>query len=107
MTVTVEDSARADAAQAVRMYNAQPGRYGAAFADEFEAAVERIRPWPRRSPRVEDAPSGYEVREVFIDRFKQRVLFVIDGDVARVFAVVHADAGPRRWLSRLPDPPTE
>jgi plasmid stabilization system protein ParE len=107
MTVTVDESAREDVAQAVRFYNAKPDRHGAAFALTFEAAVERIMPMPRMFSRVEDAPAGYEVREVFIDRFRQRVLFNIAGEAVRVFAVVHASAGPHRWIPTLPPLPPE
>jgi plasmid stabilization system protein ParE len=108
MTLVIRDAAREDVAQSIRYYDSRPGQHGAAFRDEFLAAVARIPDGPRFFPRVEDAPDGYEVREVYIDRFRQRVLYRLIGDEARVFAVVHASASPRRWLPRLAaDDPTE
>ena len=106
MRLIVRDAAQEDVAQAIRQYDRKPGRYGAAFRDEFLAAVARIPGAARQFAPVEDAPDGYEVREVFIDRFQQRVIFRIVGEEARVLAVVHASARPGRWLPRLDDEPS-
>ncbi len=71
MRVVIRDAAREDVAQTIRHYDRKPGRYGAAFREAFLTAVARIPDAPRFFAPVEDAPDGYEVREVFIDRFQQ------------------------------------
>ena len=100
MSATVSEAALGDADRAVRMYNGRPGKHGGAFRAEFRSAVRRIAADPRRFPPVEDAPAGREYRELLIDRFGQRVIFRMDGDAARVVAVIHVSAAPTRWHRR-------
>jgi hypothetical protein len=38
-----------------------------------------------------------EIREYFIARFKQRVIYVMNGDDVLVVAVIHSDAREGTW----------
>lgn len=108
MSVIVTDAATADILAASAALNRQPGRYGAAFEDEVEAALACIGENPRLYSPVEDAPPSGEFREYFIERFQQRVVYLVTGDDALVVAVVHAARRPGAWHRNLPtDPPPE
>jgi hypothetical protein len=54
-------------------------------------------------PLAEDELPGYEVREFFIERFRQRVLYLIEGDRVVVFALIHTSRLPGAWHRRLDD----
>lgn len=106
--LTVTDSALADVIAASRAYDTKPGRYGAEFENEFEQAVTRIGENPRLHSLVEDGMPGREIREYFIERFQQRVIYLMRGEDVLVFAVVHASRREGAWHRNLPtDPPPE
>jgi plasmid stabilization system protein ParE len=103
MTLVISDAAREDVATAIRSYDARPGRYGAAFRTEFEAAARAIAANPQLHPLVEDGIQGIEIREYFIARFDQRVIYVVERTSVLVVAVVHASRRPGAWHRQLPD----
>ena len=102
MSFIVSGPARADAASAIRFYNSKPERHGAAFQREFDRAVAKIERSPRLYTPVEDGVTGLEIREYFIIRFSQRVIYVIDGDDVLVVAVIHSDAREGTWHKNIP-----
>jgi hypothetical protein len=62
---------------------------------------------PAHSP-VEDGVAGREIREYYIERFQQRVIYLMTGDDVLVVAVVHASRKEGAWHGNLPtDPPPE
>jgi plasmid stabilization system protein ParE len=75
---------------ASQFYDTRPGRYGAEFEEEVRQAIVRIGKNPRVYSLVEDGVPGREVREYFIGRFQQRVIYLMRGDDVVVFAVTHA-----------------
>ncbi|MDB5307897.1 MAG: type toxin-antitoxin system RelE/ParE family toxin [Gemmataceae bacterium] len=101
MSFMVSAGAREDVATAARFYNSRPGRYGAAFKREFAGAGRAIAANPRMYPPVEDGLPEREIREFYIDRFEQRVIYAIREGNVIVFAVVHASARPESWHDRL------
>jgi plasmid stabilization system protein ParE len=106
MSFTVSDSATADVMRARRQYDTKPERNGAAFENEVEAAFARIAAAPRRYSPVEDGVPGREIREYFIERFQQRVIYLMNGDDVLVIAVVRATRREGAWHRNLPtDPP--
>ena len=108
MSFTVSDVATADVMRARRQYDANPERNGAAFEDEVDAALDRIADMPRLYSPVEDGVPGREIREFFIERFKQRVIYLMTGDDVLVVAVVHATRREGAWHRNLPtDSPPE
>jgi hypothetical protein len=102
MTVHVSGEVRERVYAVARWYDAQQGQYGAAFLDEFQAALLRIESAPRACSPSEDGRPGHEDREFFIERFKQRVIFTIVGEDAYVLAVVHASRREGAWHRNLP-----
>jgi plasmid stabilization system protein ParE len=102
MNLIVTDQATADVTRSSRHYDTKPGRYGAEFEDEVEAAIARLGEHPRLYPLVEDGVPGREIREYFIARFSQRVIYVINGADVLVVAVIHSDAREGAWHKNLP-----
>ncbi|MFO0824168.1 MAG: hypothetical protein U0792_13820 [Gemmataceae bacterium] len=104
MSFIVLPAATAEVIVASAAYDRKPGRYGKAFEAEVDAALIRIAASPQLYPLVEDGVPGREIREYFIERFSQRVIYLIAGDDVVVVSVVHTD---RRgaWHGNLPDPP--
>ena len=79
MTFFVPDFVREEILGIARWYDSQPGRYGNAFLDEVEIGLRAIRESPRIHPPAEDGREGQEDREFLISRFKQRIVFTIEG----------------------------
>ncbi len=106
MSFNVSANAREDVAAAIRIYNTHAERNGGALLAEIEAAFGRIAAMPRLYSPVEDGVPGYEFREYFIERFQQRVIYLMNGDDVLVVAVVHATRREGAWHRNLPtDPP--
>lgn len=102
MNFDISEAAREDAAAAIRVYNSKPGRHGAAFQAEFGHAVAAIASNPQLYPLVEDGIPGLEIREYFIERFRQRVIYLISGNDVLVVAVVHSNRREGTWHGNLP-----
>jgi plasmid stabilization system protein ParE len=105
MSFDVSANARDDVAAAIRVYNAHPERNGAALLAEVEAAFTSIAATPRLYSPVEDGVPGREFREYFIERFQQRVIYLMTGDDVLVVAVVHATRREGAWHRNLPNNP--
>ncbi|HEX4609165.1 MAG TPA: type II toxin-antitoxin system RelE/ParE family toxin [Urbifossiella sp.] len=103
MNVRFLDAAASDAVQAAEFLERRRRGTG----DRFEAAVRRavaaIGRLPQAHPRTEDGPHEPENREVFITRFRYRVVYAIWQGEAVIVAVVHAHQEPAAWVTRLDD----
>ena len=99
---------REDVAPAVRFYNAKPGRYGPAVAEEVARAYVRIAENPRQYSPFEYGPAGVEMRVYHIRRFDLIVLFEVRKNDVVIHSVVHANMPPQKWITRSdPTLPTE
>ncbi len=106
MSFTVSPTATADVINASAAYDRKPEQYGATFEAEVDVAFVRIAAMPRLYSPVEDGVPGREIREYFIERFQQRVIYLMNGDDVLVVAVVHATRREGAWHRNLPtDPP--
>ena len=105
MSFAVSPAAAADVTAASRAYDSKPGRYGAEFENEVEVAFLSIAQSPRLYSPVEDGIPDREIREYFIERFKQRVIFLMNGDDVLVVAVVHATRREGAWHPNVPTEP--
>ncbi len=103
MSLQIHPNADADVVAAVRVYNSKPGGYGPVFKDEFAIAVRAIAANPRQYSPCEDGIAGYEFREYFIERFDQRVIYLVRGNDVLVVAVVHASRQEGAWQRNLPE----
>jgi plasmid stabilization system protein ParE len=102
MSFSVSPAAAVDVAAASAAYDRQPGRYGQAFEEEVDAAFARIASSPRQYSPVEDGVPGLEIREFFIERFQQRVIYLVNGEDVLVVAVTHASRREGAWHRNLP-----
>ena len=83
-----------------RLDREQPG-FGTDFLVLYRAAVVAIRAAPRQHSPTEDGPVGIETRELFIERFNQRVIYAVNETEVVILAVVHAHRRPGSWASRV------
>ena len=102
MSFHISESADADVTAAAVAYDSKPDRNGDAFKAEFAQAARAIMAAPRQYSPVEDGIPGREIREFFIERFKQRVIYLMNGDDVLVIAVVHATRREGAWHRNLP-----
>lgn len=102
MSFAVSPAARADVVATSADLDRRPSRLGEAFEDEFEDACRKIGENPRLHSLVEDGIDGLEIREYYIARFHQRVIYQVSGDDALVVAVIHAARRPGTWHRNLP-----
>ncbi|AWM41142.1 Plasmid stabilization system protein [Gemmata obscuriglobus] len=108
MSAVVSPAAQADTMAIALWYDQQPGRYGTAFNEAVRSAIRAISDAPRQFPPAEDAPTGREFREYFIERFQRRVIYQVRGEDVLVVAVIHSSRRPGAWHRNLPaDPPSE
>ena len=97
MNVRVSEIARHEAAAVARWHDDQPARLGTEFLDAFEATLREIEASPYLHGVAGDSRLDHEDREIFIARFRQRVIYTIVGDEAWVLAVVHSSRKPGIW----------
>jgi len=102
MSFQISPAADAEVTNAAVIYDSKPTRYGKVFKAEFAKAARAIMANPQLYPLVEDGVPGREIREYFIERFKQRVIYLITGNDVLVVAVVHADRREGAWHGNLP-----
>jgi plasmid stabilization system protein ParE len=97
MSLGISPAAQEDVARAIRNYNTKPDRYGEAFRAEFDHALVAITESPGLYALAEDGVEGREIREYYIPRFQQRVIYEVRGEDVLVLAVVHASRRPGAW----------
>jgi plasmid stabilization system protein ParE len=108
MSFRISADVDAQVTAAAVFYDSKPSRYGDEFKAEFAKAARAIMASPRLYSPVEDGIPGREIREHFIERFQQRVIYLVTGDDVLVVAVIHATRRPGAWHRNLPtDPPSE
>ena len=100
MNWRVLDDAQADADATTRRLDSERRGFGRAFADLYDVALAAIRSAPRQHAPTEDGPAGMETREVFIERFNQRVIYAVTDTEVVILAVVHAHRRPGSWAAR-------
>ena len=101
MNVRILDAARADLRRAARRLDDARRGVGGRFVTTFDRALGRIGAMPQGYPRTEDGPLEPENREVYLARYRYRVVYAIWQDEAVIVAVVHASQEPAAWVDRL------
>jgi toxin ParE1/3/4 len=91
-------AARADVSQAVVWYRQRSVRAAEDFLIAVGAALARIEAQPTAQVVV-DAGSG--ARRALVRKFPHRVLYLIDGELIVVFAVMHHRRDASAWRERL------
>jgi len=100
MNIRILDVVQIDLDTTVRRLNAEKHGLGAAFVTLYRAARTALHLTPRQYAPTEDGPAGIETREVFIERFNQRVIYAVTDAEVVILAVVHAHRLPGAWAAR-------
>ena len=105
MRVDVHPRATAEAQDAAEALESARRGYGVAFSNAYTRVLDQLTTQERMYPEAFDAPDGFEAREVYLRRFKFRIVYLVFADAVFVVAVAHAHREPGYWHRRLPDPP--
>jgi plasmid stabilization system protein ParE len=94
--IVVDHRAELDVEDVLAWYEQERPGLGSRFLAEIRAAYARIL----------DGPFKYQVlrsgvRHALLRVFPYSLFFVVDGDVIRVFAVLHARRSPSEWQRRI------
>lgn len=101
MTFELAQSLQDDLISLYAVYVSRTRRDEDTFRMEFRSAVRSIEASPRQHSPVEDECPGWEVREYYIERFSQRVVYFIEDNRVVVFALLHTSRRPGAWHRRL------
>lgn len=103
MNYRILRGARRDIDRVEKRLESERGGFGIAWLALVRDAIHEVRTNPLQFPKSDDAPRGVSTREVFIRRFKYRLIYFIDGDEILIVSVHHAARKPRFWHRRLRD----
>ena len=93
--IFLEKPAEADIDSTYQWYaNIRP-QLGDEFLAFLEAAFERVIDFPKAYPIV-----GERLRRILLPKFSYGIYYMIDGNIIRVFAVIHTDRDPAIWKER-------
>lgn len=101
MNLRTLDAVQTDLETTVRRLNSEKYGLGAALVALYRAARTAIHLAPRQYSPTEDGPDGIETREVFIERFNQRVIYAVTDTEVVILAVEHAHRRPGSWVGRV------
>ena len=73
------------------------------FLVEIDRGFELISLQPHLFSPAPDAPSRYDLREYYIERFQYRLIYQVKDDHTLVLTIVHAARKPGSWRRRLAD----
>lgn len=94
--IKFNSEAKREYSEAYQWYEAQNPGLGEKFLREISASFEVIRQHPLLYPV---ALKG--VRKMPVKRFPYRILYSIEDDKIRVWAVFHTSRDPRIWQKRI------
>jgi plasmid stabilization system protein ParE len=99
--VVFEETASAEYLAGVEFYESARAGSGESFARAIEEALSLLAQHPRIGPRVAGFGTVVEVRQKHIKELSCRLVYVIDDDELRVFAVAHTSRDPMYWRERV------
>lgn len=91
--IILSAEARRELREATGYYVQVNSAIGAGFLEDYETIEKRIRDNPDQFPYF-DKPTR---KAVFSRRFPYSVLFIIEGEVARIFSIFHHSRKPGNW----------
>lgn len=103
MNYRILRGARRDIDRVEKRLESEHVGFGIAWLALVRDAIRTVRVDPLQFPRSDDAPRGVSTREFFIQRFKYRLIYFIDGEEILIVSVHHASRKPRSWHRRLRD----
>ncbi len=94
--VNIQPGAISDADVAAVWYEGERSGLGIEFILEFDAAIERA------AEHLESYEILYRgVRRVLLRRFPYAMYFIVENNIAEVFAVIHQHQEPSTWKSKI------
>jgi toxin ParE1/3/4 len=99
-TLAVSSIAELDTAKAALWYEEQRAGLGLELISEIELVFSKLKRDPELF-RVHYANGQSQVRRVLTNRFPCHIYYYLEGQVVRVFAVVHASRHEHEWKGRL------
>ena len=69
--------------------------------DALAAGLDAIGTSPFSYPEAEDAPAGYDMRNLILNRFPYRIVSALLSGGAYVFAIAHTSRRPGYWQKRI------
>ena len=97
-TLDIHDDALSDIDEAAAWYEKREAGLGAEFARTVRLAIDEL----SAAPLLYKIRSRkFEVRWFLPPRFPYRIIYRIDGDVVRVFAITHSARHDQVWKKRL------
>lgn len=99
MRLEIVEPALDEVANAIQHYRAISVSLAANFASEFNRSLALITSQPRAWARTGSKRS--ELRKRVMARFPYAVIYRVESDCVRVFAVTHHSQRPGYWRSRL------
>lgn len=102
MRFIIHPAAEQEADDAADWYEREDLALALEFARSYRMLIDDIRAQPRRYPEAEDAPAGYECRNVIrVGRFPYRIVYAVVGEDLFVLAVAHHHRRPGYWKYRI------
>ena len=89
-------AAEQDVADAVQFYVSKGLQVARDLLSEYDAAVQRIVELPNAWP-----PVGKGLRRCLLTRFPYQIVYRVEGDIIRVYAVAHVKRRPGYWRKRV------
>jgi len=80
----------------VAFYDERSPGLGNAFRESVDRAVQRIRENPMRFP-----PGPHDTRRCPLAQFPHRVVYRVEKDFIRVYAIAHPKHRPDYWQNRV------
>jgi plasmid stabilization system protein ParE len=97
MRVVFEPQAQGEVLEAAAYYRERSVEAGNRFSGNLSALIELLQQFPRIG-----SPVSHEVRRVLLKKFPYQLIYRIEGDEIRIYAVAHLKRKPRYWIDRLP-----
>jgi plasmid stabilization system protein ParE len=99
MEIRYEPEAEVELKGAAEFYLAHSTHLAERFLLAYEAAIVRILLYPHTWQRF-----GRTVRRCLVTNFPFQVIYRVDGEIIRIFAVAHQKRRPGYWRKRLNRP---
>lgn len=96
MKVSYDEMARAEILDAARYFSAISPDLAARFAEEIDIGIRRVVEFPKAWPQ-----SFAETRRYLLTDFPYQLIYKIEGEQIRVYALAHLKRKPGYWLDRV------
>ena len=96
MNVLYEPPARQELAEAVAYYSQRSPELADRFVADLDSAVERVIQFPHASPPLDEG-----LRRCLLSNFPYQLVYRVEGDTIRVYAVAHQKRRPGYWRKRV------